>query len=511
MGKIITSKKNIQIKDETNARENNNRKIFIKVLLWLIVIATALMFLSIVIALICSLFIGVPDGTKSVNSELIISIISIAVTVWIGLNIYNVISKEDIDIFMNKIDKKINRSMLQLREIDDKLQETDIKLSMTQFIFLLKETRSRYIISYYFAMCFSNSKEKIDNIDNLVKIEYLFIKTIQFYENNNYNLALEYCQKALSYFLEYEIINKPRKDYKLLDAYKCCRLSDLYFYKNISSLRMNASVSIDELTRSIELYCTLKKYIDDHQDDYDIDFISNELYGYIHNTIAYTYQEMAFLSNEKEFIENAEKEYYEVFKNYKENGRYYRNFGTFLERTNKKEEALENYKKAIDLNKSDYKAYNNYYALKLKMIESDILNIMDRKNIELFSELEFKFICNSVEKISVINDSISKLTAISRTDYNFCDLYYNTAKGYLFKYLCSKNRDTRLLDKALEINETALILNENNLGALFTKRNIYEAYNKIKEANEVNNKIKAINSRNNDTRKKSELYKKHLK
>ena len=154
---------------------------------------------------------------------------------------------------------------------------------------------------------------------------------------------------------------------------------------------MNASVSIDELTRSIELYCTLKKYIDDHQDDYDIDFISNELYGYIHNTIAYTYQEMAFLSNEKEFIENAEKEYYEVFKNYKENGRYYRNFGTFLERTNKKEEALENYKKAIDLNKSDYKAYNNYYALKLNMIESDILDIMDRKNIELFSELEFKF------------------------------------------------------------------------------------------------------------------------
>ena len=139
MGKVITSKKNIQIKDETNARENNNRKIFIKVLLWLIVIAKALMFLSIVIALICSLFIGVPDGTKSVNSELIISIISIAVTVWIGLNIYNVISKEDIDIFMNKIDKKINRSMLQLREIDDKLQETDIKLSMTQFIFLLKE------------------------------------------------------------------------------------------------------------------------------------------------------------------------------------------------------------------------------------------------------------------------------------------------------------------------------------------------------------------------------------
>ena len=527
MKKVIKNGKDFQGIDEGDAREYNNRKKFIKVLLWLLVIAIGFMFLSIVIALICSLFLGVPDETKAVNDELIISIISIAVTVWIGLNIYNVISKEDIDIFMNKIDKKINKSMLQLREIDDKLQETDTKLSKIQFIFLLNKTRSRYIISYYFAICFSNSNEKMSNINILVKIEYLFTKTIQFYENNEYDLALQYCQKAIDELsrdknINKEIINKKEEDYELLDAYTGCRLSDLYFYKNISSSRINVPVSINELTDSIKLYRSLEKYIDEHLADYQANYISNELHGYIHNSIAYTYQEMAFLSDEKEdkkrYKEAAEKEYKEVFLNYRENGRYYRNYGTFLERTNKKEEALKKYKKAMELNKFDYKAYNNYYALKLKIIESKILEIMSKNNIKLYNGLKsilpqggnFDIIGDINDAIKDIDDAILKLKVISRNEFNFCDLYYNTGKGYLLKYLLDKNSDKKLLDEALEINDFALLLNKKNLGALFTKRNIYEAYGKIEKANEINDQIKEINAINNDTCKKSELYQNYL-
>ena len=44
-----------------------------------------------------------------------------------------------------------------------------------------------------------------------------------------------------------------------------------------------------------------------------------------------------------------------------------------------------------------------------------------------------------------------------------------------------------------------LILDKKNLGALFTKRNIFEAYKKILEANEINNKIREITTRPNDT------------
>ena len=30
---------------------------------------------------------------------------------------------------------------------------------------------------------------------------------------------------------------------------------------------------------------------------------------------------------------------------------------------------------------------------------------------------------------------------------NFCDIYYNLAKGYMFKYLCNPKKDKELLDK----------------------------------------------------------------
>ena len=166
----MNSKYNDKISNKSNFDdfESNNRNKFMKVFLIILLFVLVLMFLSIVAALIYSLFV-LPKNDQSPNGEVIISIIGIAVTVWIGLNIYNIVSKDDIDKFQYNVTTKIERTYNQfnnkIKYTEGNLNKIDIRLSIIQFISLLNETRSTYIISYYFAICFSNLKEKIENVD----------------------------------------------------------------------------------------------------------------------------------------------------------------------------------------------------------------------------------------------------------------------------------------------------------------------------------------------------------
>lgn len=491
--------------------ESNNRNKFMKVFLIILLFVLVLMFLSIVAALIYSLFV-LPKNDQSPNGEVIISIIGIAVTVWIGLNIYNIVSKDDIDKFQYNVTTKIERTYNQfnnkIKYTEGNLNKIDIRLSIIQFISLLNETRSTYIISYYFAICFSNLKEKIENVDLLVEIEYFFIKTTQFYENNNYNKAYIYGQNTIDKINLYNDLTKGTKKNKLIEAYNNCRLSDMYYYKNVSAQRAHKNVNADELIESIELYRKVKEYVfKTYSKSSKARFIENELYGYIHNTIAYTYQELANMLGIEEYNNKADDEYRKVFYYYEERGRYYRNYGTFLERCGHYKEAITNYEKAIYLDKNDYKSYNNLYSLKLKLIEATINKSLKEDNVMLY---EFDSSKINLEDIDTIDEAITHLNIISQMSVNFCDIYYNLAKGYMFKYLCNPKKDKTLLDKALNINEFALILDKKNLGALFTKRNIFEAYKKILEANEINNKIREITTRPNDTADKKVKYENYL-
>ena len=342
----------------------------------------------------------------------------------------------------------------------------------------------------------------------LVEIEYFFIKTTQFYENNNYNKAYIYGQNTIDKINLYNDLTKGTKKNKLIEAYNNCRLSDMYYYKNVSAQRAHKNVNADELIESIELYRKVKEYVfKTYSKSSKARFIENELYGYIHNSIAYAYQELANMLGIEEYNNKADDEYRKVFYYYEERGRYYRNYGTFLERCGHYKEAITNYEKAIYLDKNDYKSYNNLYSLKLKLIEATINKSLKEDNVMLY---EFDSSKINLEDIDTIDEAITHLNIISQMSVNFCDIYYNLAKGYMFKYLCNPKKDKALLDKALNINEFALILDKKNLGALFTKRNIFEAYKKILEANEINNKIREITTRPNDTADKKVKYENYL-
>ena len=534
--------------DSKKGKNNMNRKEYMKKFLYILLGVMILMFLSILIGLLWSLFFS-PIKTDP-NEQIIISVIAIAVTVWIGLNIYSIVSKDDIDrlqkdlittiedkneVLTSTIERKnrklekdlistikisnnrlqtelreISNNQLQkgLREIKDNIRIMDIKLSIMQFISLLNETKTMYIISYYFALNLSGANHKIHKVDYLVEIEYYFIKTTQFYENGNYEKSNELAQKVIDMINTYENETKDLNKNQLISAYNKCRLSDMYFYKNISAQRCHKKHDINELQTSIDLYKELKEYI---EEQYIIDkknnakYIKNEVFAYIHNTIAYTYQEMYNIDRAKDYNDKAKEQYQFVFYYYKERGRYYRNYGTFLERNGHREEAMKNYQMAIELDKSDYKAYNNLYSLKLKLIENKINDILKNEDKLLF---DFDKKVTDEDK-DTIEECIVLLKNVIQMNAAFCDCYYNLAKGYMLKYLCC-GKDESLLDEAMIVNDFVFVLDKQNSGALFIKRNIYEAWGKIEEANKVNDKIKNTIHRKTDANSKEEKYKQYL-
>ena len=66
--------------------------------------------------------------------------------------------------------------------------------------------------------------------------------------------------------------------------------------------------------------------------------------------------------------------------------------------------------------------------------------------------------------------------------FTFVDTHYNMAKAYMYKYLLEGKVKKELLKAAHNQIDIALELDPKSAGALYTKRNIYEAEGNYAEA-----------------------------
>lgn len=165
------------------------------------------MLLSFLFTLIKFIFI-IYQGTASndfshLTEAGVASMLSIVITVWIGLNIYNVISKEDLDIF-------IEEQRNQIEAINEKsngaISHLDTKTSIHKLLIMLEETMDKYVISYYFILKFANDNDndEIHDVDSLVEIEYYFAKTTKHYEKNIYQASLNFNKKCIEKVYKYK-------------------------------------------------------------------------------------------------------------------------------------------------------------------------------------------------------------------------------------------------------------------------------------------------------------------
>lgn len=445
-----------------------------------------------------------------------ISIIAIAVSVWIGLNIYNNCRESSLE--------------KQLQELTYENQDLNREYKRVLLLMQLDKTENNYDASKSLYKWFG--QEDIDEVtfDSLIQIEKNFAECCKSYEKKRWKRCKDYAEQIEKH-AQMDIMWYRKKRFPLVYLYLQIRQSDALFYKNFANNVMNQKMDESEMLLSIEKYkktiTILKKYrclrkwhepedIKEFKDCKDLQEFQNrmgcnqldksdrELLGYMYNTIGYTYLllnknchwEQEWLSNAKKYLSLA------VANNPK--GRYLQNLGSYYENGEMGELdiALRCYKKAIKSVNPDKKIYNLLGSLYLKMVDEKI-GIKERFETKEILKNMFSRFSGEGEFIKYAYTYLDMAVKITP---EVIDSYYNFSKANLYYWLWSGCKDeNRKKDSKLYI-EIALKREPDNTGALFTQRNYFEAIGAIEEAYQINEKICG----KGDAKKAKETYENYL-
>lgn len=452
------------------------------------------------------------------------SVISIAVSVWLGINIANLVDKKQIDELNNKteeLDSKIDDSEQRLKNGESSIENLEMEIEntrkilekriadinidienrfyRTKFIDKLMETSDLYESSLYLYELFRSNNEA--NYQELYQIENEYLYCTKAYENSDWIETYIHSKSGLRLLNEFKGEEKYQK-------YFFIRKSDFLFYKNIA-LTHNSTLgefSDKELKESIGLYKKVINLVDNNPEKYQ------KFIGYLYNTIGYTYDILQVRSGNE-----GDKKRYSVLSiinmdiavQYNDKGRYYRNLGLTYQHSGNVEKAKECYKIAFEKNPKDYKAYNNRLSIILR--ELDVKFEIDKRfdNEILLSELsgidnsEMTFLLEELKEINKYREFAEK------SNCWFEDIQYNTCKMYMYLYIFSGYKKIEYIETAIEYGKKALFLNEKSIGGKFCLRNVYESYNKLMEAKKINNEL--IKDNIGDSKKANELYNKKMK
>lgn len=426
-----------------------------------------------------------------------LAIIAMAVSVWIGLNIYNTVSKKELEETIKKV----------------KASET----TLNKYIFLneIEKTMETYEFSKYLYYEFQSINVEQDNIDfrMLKEIEARYVHCCYAYEKNHWKAARENAEQLKERIIGAIRTNRSSiKNYNLLAIYLYSRLSDSLFYSSIALPRESGTKpDIDAMKKSIEYYKEILSQIDDVYED-------NIYIAYIYNTLGYTQYLLSKYDSEEASEEASEmrkialNNMNKAIELNKDKGRYYRNRGLIydfyfckdelrmVEQPSLKKEQAYNkakadYMKAVECDKEDYKAYNNLGALYLRKLDYE-------NKIHVREETLDKIVIKGNEE--EIRYCLSCFEIACAISPYFEDALYNRGKAYMYLYLINPKRKMGLIMKGIQYTKQVEIINENNPGYKYVLRNIYEASGNISEAMKINDKLGG----QGDSTKIGEMYKK---
>lgn len=425
-----------------------------------------------------------------------LEIIGIAISVWIGLNIYNIVKRDSI----KELEIVAKKTQTELNEFSNNYKQFNITAIENAY---LPEDR----INSYFLDEFTKSNSDILDYKltkYIVFFEKSFERIIDNYNNGNDILMKKYLDKLKSEIdcfksdieLKYPELEKASKD--LIDSYICCREGDYHYYFGLYYKSRNIDpMSIDELKISQKSY---SKIIEEYK-------INNKLVQtYVNNVQGYIYQ---LLQGMCENIDER-KEYVKLAYDYSkkacidENGkiiingypRSYRNYGVNIENYLKyydKEypfiegmfEAYEQYKLAYEIDKKDIKTLTSLSSCILKIFDHiiDISNDSSEK-YKLLSEVELDIINKKFGEIKIKYSLTELLDAAKKhlqtsmlIDNTNIAVHYHMIHVYMYLYLLN-NRSSIFFDKGLLEIENCLALSDEEqspVAFLYKARNFYYA------------------------------------
>lgn len=356
------------------------------------------------------------------TEQTLIPLLGIVISIWVALNIYNVISNKEIQLAL-RISEKVKRS---LDETEQKVSYIlNAKFGSTrcaEILSVISENSQFYSFTKFLLYSFENdniSKNfNIDILNLIVKIEHTFISASQLNRSQLYResaelsvMGLEYCKQCKE---ELNRVAKEVKGHSFLTGYLSLREGDFYFYQGYW-------IQTDEgksfLDRAVSIYQEASPQIyeflfDGEKMILQTNDLSSEslrsttmqaallMKAYLLNSmgecfnVRMQYNDPPLKPRERRICANKAIEYfsqvYDIYTSYIQTNnkidtvfsKYLRNFGTSLERPEAVPDsgfqAAEMYLNALKINPTDIKAYRTYCSLRLKELSKALLDATNR-------------------------------------------------------------------------------------------------------------------------------------
>ena len=445
-----------------------------------------------------------------------LEIIGVAISVWIGLNIYNIIKRDSI----RELEEQANKTQTDLNEFSDNYTQFNIIAIENAHI---QEDR----INTYFINEFTQKHSNVLNYKltkYIVFFEKSFESIIESYGNNNSTLMESHLNKLKNeidmFKKEIDLKSNSLNDEerRFIRSYITCRLADYNYYYGLYH-------------KSIDEYASARKFLLEAENNY-LQIITKYKINdktvniYINNVLGYIYQLFHNMCNNRNIDEKKEfaKKAYDYSKNacLDKDGnnlntgyvRDYRNYGV----------NIENYiKYYIKGHTSDYimklfEAYNQYlmaYKLDSKDIKtltclsSCILKIFDRiikihsdnngryKDLSTIdiSEVDKKLKALKINYTStqLIESAYRYLSSVFLIDNTSVEAHYHMIHVHMYQYLISGKEKT-FKERGLKEIENVITLSfgkDTPKSFKFKARNFYYAIGDNKNGNLYQKKIES--------------------
>lgn len=436
-----------------------------------------------------------------------LEIIGIAISVWIGLNIYNIVKRNSI----RELEEQANKTQLELNKTQSDLNE--FSANYTQFNITAIENAhiQEDRINTYFINEFT---QKYSNVLNYKLTKYIvffeksFESIIESYSNDNSDLMKSHLNKLKNEIdmFQKEIDSKNNslndEERSFIQSYITCRLADYNYYYGLYHKSINEFKSAKQFLLQAET--DYRKIITDYKiNDKTVNI-------YVNNVLGYIYQLFHTMCSDQNLDEKKEiaKKAYEYSQNAcfdkKGNNLYtgyvrdYRNYGVNIENYIKyyvKGNSNEYIKKLFD-------AYNQYlmaYQLDSKDIKtltclsSCILKIFDRI-IKIYSDNNGRYKDLSTINISEVDKKLKAfklnytavqliesayryLSSAFLIDNTSIESHYHMIHVHMYQYLIS-GKEEAFKEKGLKEIENVITLSfgeDTPKSFKFKARNFYYA------------------------------------
>ncbi len=460
-----------------------------------------------------------------------VAVIGIAVSVWVGLNIYLSLSKEEAETLIHKMEDEIEAIEKCLNNV--KTTVTYQKGVMWQeFINLLDSQRNENMLSAYFAYQFGRLFDERENVDNLnillihklMQYENEYISMIRMYENGEKRSCYHQSEILIKKYEKFsdEPIKGSNIWKKTFLFYFNVHISDAKFYRNAVCLRLGELRNDFSIKQMEEVCVEFGKVFEDISDtapEYkDINFVK----AYIKNTMGYTLDlinQYEVVTKENKDIntkrrKNANKYMQEAAKLIgnqfaEKKARYLRNLGLTYERLGDMDKAYESYVKSIKTDMSDYKSWTTCGSIILKKFEME--QGIARRD-KLLSEIQI----SKPEKWETeLLKAKTQFEMSASEGKGFEDPYYKLIQVYTYLHMLG-NGQNKQNDPSVQVEQDEAKRNAEKYidilnmmeytggGSKYAYRNYYEAIGDIERASEINGQIEP--TQNNDVEHMSKLY-----